>query len=158
MNLMEQEMAQEQSEASRYKSKYGEENSYCTPQNYIAELVCERLAMKEKCVLPVKFWNTDKWKKTYLMQLLTATSLLKMYEPAAIIAALKKNWKCYSLKAKWLDDDFKLEQEKLNKLKKRDEGASSANHTPIERTTTEEKPREAFVEGKSVKARLRDLD
>ena len=146
-------MAEELSEASRYQSNYG--GNYTTAGNYIAELVCERLAAKDKVTLPVKFWNTDKWKKIYLMQLLAATSLLKMYEPVAILNALKKNWKCYSLKAKWLDDDFKLEQSKLDVMKKRDEGCFSAE---LERVDTQERPREAFINQTSVKSKLRDLD
>lgn len=150
-------MAENQSEASCFPSRYGGNN--VTPANYIVEVICERIALKDKLgALPMKFWALPKWKKIYMMQLLAANSLLKMYSPRAILAGLKKHPKCYSLRAQWLDDSFKEEQEKLDKLQVVVEEALPAQTEPEVVVTGSDKPREAFSHQKSIKAKLRDLD
>lgn len=152
-------MANTQTEASRYMSKYGGNN--ITPANYIVEMICERLALKDKLgALPMKFWALPKWKKTYMMQLLTANSLLKLYSPQAIIAGLRKHPKVYSLRAAWLDDTFKEEQEKVDKMAAQMEEISQRETLPAKEQAQPviEKPRESFSNNKSVISKLRDLD
>lgn len=149
-------MAEEQTEASRYQSKYG--GGFITPQAYIVEMICERMAQKNKTTLPVKFWNTPKWKKIFLTQLLAATSLLKIYSAPAIIAGLKRSYQTYSLHAKWLDDIFKEEQTKLDiiEVKKKMTPQPLPAEQPAEPIV--EKPRESFTNTQSTIKKLRDLD
>ncbi len=153
-------MPEIQSNASRYQSRYG--GGFITPNNYIVELICERIALKEKLgALPVKFWSLPKWKKIYMQQLLIATSLLKMYDPQAVITGLKKHPKVWSLRAPWLDDTFKEEQESLNKQKeliKQREVEKEPTREALPAQTEPEAPRESFSPQKSIKAKLRDLD
>lgn len=154
-------MAQEQSEASRYESKYG--GGFITPNNFIVEMICERIALKDKLgALPVKFWSLPKWKKIYMMQLLQANSLLKLYSPQAIIAGLRKHKTVYSLRAQWLDDTFKEEQEKIDKLaaaiKEKNELKQAQPFPAEEAKLVIEQPREAFSNNKSIKSKLKDLD
>jgi hypothetical protein len=148
-------MSAKQTDSSKYLSKYG--GNYITANNYIVEMICERIAAKDKLgALPVKFWNSPKWKKVYFQQLLIVNGLLKMYAPQAIIAGLKKHPNVYSLRAQWLDDTFKEEQEKLDKFKEKIE-----EKPPVqieEPKLVIEKPRESFSEKKSIRSKLRDLD
>ncbi len=122
-------------------------------------MICERIALKDKLgALPVKFWNLPKWKKIYMQQLLTANSLLKMYSPQAIIAGLRKHPKAYSLRAQWLDDTFKEEQEKIDKLEAAMKENEKKNVEQEEVKLVIEQPREAFSNNKSIKSKLKDLD
>jgi hypothetical protein len=151
-------MAEHQTQASCFQSRFGGGN--ITPANYIVEIICERLALKEGLSsLPFKFWSTTKWKKVYMQQLLIATGLLKMYSPTAIIAGLKRNPKCYSLRATWLDDCFKEEQEKYENKRKSIEQSVIVAQNEEEKEpepVLDSKPRESFAPRKSIKSKLRD--
>jgi len=140
-----------QSDKSRYQSHYG--GGYVSPAQYIAELLCERIAASKGKNLTVKFWNSNEWKKPFIVQLLAANSLLKIYKPQAIIAGLRRSPKTYSLHAKWLDDIFQEEEAKLIE-------ASTENVIVINKQDNEviEKPRETFNQEKSKLAKLRELD
>lgn len=152
----------EASSACSFPSRYG--GGYITASNYITEVMCERLALKDGVgSLPHKFWNTPKWKKIYFQQLLIANSFLKMYSPTAILNTLRRNPKCYSLRARWIDDQLKNEQDELDKKKKQMEESVKKEQEKIEETTTpvviiegSSKPREAFAA--PGKPKLRDLD
>lgn len=87
-------MGKEYTEKSRFKSNYTDK--YIPDAQYLAEMICERLAAKEKTTLPQQFWNIDKWKKVFLAQLSHANKLLKEYDVFSISAALK-DYRC-----KWL--------------------------------------------------------
>lgn len=156
-------MPENQSEACRYQSRYG--GGFITPNNYIVEEVCQRIALKDKLgSLPIKFWSLPKWKKIYMQQLLIVNGLLKLYKPAAIIAGLRRHPKVYSLRAAWLDDTFKEEQEKIDKQEKMDrEREAEKALLPVEQSLPAQTepagpPREAFSPNKSIKAKLKDLD
>lgn len=143
----------EKSEKIRYMSRYG--GGEVSPSQYLAELICENIASKNKTDLEYKFWNNEIWKKTFVSQVIAANSLLKLYQPqiivSVIIKAIKKRKNVYSLRAKWLHDELKKE----SLLQQR----TAPTTTVIVKKTTEiEKPRENFIENKTTRAKLRDLD
>lgn len=89
-----------------------------SPAQYLAEVMCMRVAKKNKETLPVKFWNEPKWKMQYKQQIVAANSLLKIYEPDAIIAAVNRKdsqW-IYSLRYPGLNQKILEEKDRLDKL------------------------------------------
>lgn len=80
-------MAKERTEKSRFQSKYTE--GYVGDSQYLAEFMCERIAQKEKKILPFKFWNTPEWKKVFGHQVTAAAKLLKDYSISEILSALR---------------------------------------------------------------------
>jgi hypothetical protein len=122
---------------------------------YLAEIMCERMAKKENYGdLPYKFWSTTKWKRTFLYQVQLANSLLKLYMVEAIIMALRKRQDIYSLNANFLDPIIKQEQTKLERAAKALENKPPENTKPVDTT---EKPRPSFTDKKSTLSKLRDL-
>jgi hypothetical protein len=72
---------------SRYKSP--STGDYCTCAQYIAEIVCGRVAEKENIgTQSHKFWNTPKWRKMYQYQVVLANRLVKKYPEAAVVKAV----------------------------------------------------------------------
>lgn len=98
----------------KYHSKYTDK--LITSAQYLAEIMCERLAKKEKKELCLQFWNTDYWILPFKNQLRFANQLLKIYSCEAIINALNtfQGKRIYSLTAKWLDPIIKDEQLKID--------------------------------------------
>lgn len=88
-----------------YPSKYSNGKTVSAAQ-YIAELICERKAKKQKKDLHYRFWLSEEWEKEYKGQIAAAHKLLKKYDAAAIIEALNsiQGIKIYSLRAPHLDD------------------------------------------------------
>ena len=83
-------MAKERSDKSKYVSPSTGE--YCTCSQYIAEIMCTRMAQKEnEGTQAYKFWNTKKWKKTYSFQVILANRLASKYDCAAIVKAINSN-------------------------------------------------------------------
>ena len=137
---------------SKYPSRYSD-GKKVTAAQYIAELICEKRAFKDKKELPNNFWNLPQWKKIYKSQIFASYGLLKIYDELAVIRALKskKSFKIYSLRAPHLDDIIKEEQRQIeldkNKLKE----------TEVKRIDTSSKPRE--YKAKQTKlGRLKELD
>lgn len=147
-------MAKVQSDESRYESRYG--GGFITPAQYIAEVMCERVAKKNKKDLPIKFWNLPAHKRNFMVTILAANALLKLYHPKAIIAALRKSPTVYSLRAPWLDAIIQEEQEKLDKFV--EEVSTTPSPSPAKDIDTSEKPRESFVSQQSTLNKLRGLD
>jgi hypothetical protein len=80
-------MPTKQTDLSRYKSPSTGE--YCTCAQYVAEIVCSRVAEKENVGTQAhKFWNTAKWRKTYQYQVVLANRLIKKYPEAAVVKAI----------------------------------------------------------------------
>lgn len=103
----------EQAENFEYKSKSTGE--FVQAHQYIAELVVERNAAKNKTQLPYKYWTlNDEWTKEYKKQVQHAAKLLKKYSPKAIINALNELFWCYSLFTKKLLELIELEQSKID--------------------------------------------
>lgn len=120
------------------------ENNQTAAQK-LAEIMVRREAAKKKIVLPLKFWNTDPWKKKYKQQIIAANALLKIYEPAAIFNALKRkecSWQ-YSLRANGINDACKEEQALLEKkevvIEEFNREFSTAVTTEIKKFGTESK-------------------
>ena len=108
-------MSKEQTDLSRYKSP--STGDYCTSAQYIAELMCQRMAERtNEGSLAYKFWNTKKWKKTYQLQVIAANRLLNKYSDRAIVAALNtyKGLKIYSLRFPGLEEMIKTEHRRLD--------------------------------------------
>ena len=80
-------MTKERTEKSNYKSP--STGDYCTCAQYIAEIMCTRMAEKEnEGTQAYKFWNTRKWRKTYGYQIVLANRLAKEYPCEAIVKAI----------------------------------------------------------------------
>ena len=80
-------MAAERSEASPYESRF--DGGWLAPAQFLAEGMVARQARAKKTVLPMKFWNDDRYKRAFMVQLRLATSLLKIYDFEAIIRVLR---------------------------------------------------------------------
>lgn len=102
-------------ECKKYPSKYSN-GKRITSAQYITELICEKMAKKEKKDLHYRFWVTPEWEKYYRNQIASAHALLKKYSDTAIIRALNnhKAEKIYSLRAPHLPAIIESEQHKLD--------------------------------------------
>jgi hypothetical protein len=123
----------------KFKSKFsGFEVS--APQ-YLAELMCIRLAKKNNLPLPDKFWNTKEWRMPYKQQLMAAHALLKVYNARAVVAAVNRkevSW-MYSLRYDGLKQLIIEEQAKLERIEEK----ISKIEIPVENTTIN-KPQKPF--------------
>lgn len=71
-------MSKQQTDLKKYRSP--STGDFCTAAQYIAEIICQRIADKDKLgTLAYKFWNQNKWKKTYIRQVSLANKLVKEY-------------------------------------------------------------------------------
>ena len=103
----------------KYKSSFSGHD--VTAAQYLAEIMCNRQAIKKKERLPDKFWNTPKWKMPFKQQILAAHALLKIYEPDEIIAGIMRKdaqW-IFSLRFPGLNQIILEEKDRLDKLKVR---------------------------------------
>lgn len=84
----------------KYLSKYSN-GKEVTAAQFITEIICERIAKKNKQDLHYKFWISKEWQKQYKGQIGSANNLLKKYDPKDIIDALlsKEGSRIYSLRA-----------------------------------------------------------
>ena len=156
-------MAKNQSEASPFKSRFsGPEENWLTPAQYLAENMVARQAKKDGTDLPIKFWEIERWKRIFLLQVRHATSLLKLYDINAIIKALrsKRGKNIYSLGAKFIDPLIRVEQERLDRHEEVIELKSQNDPKPVEPPSDEPKelkaPRPAFVQNTTL-SKLKDL-
>jgi hypothetical protein len=90
---------------NKYPSKYSN-GKEVTAAQFITEIICERIAKKNKKDLHYKFWVSKEWEKQYRGQIASAHKLLKKYDAKDIIDALKSSdgVKIYSLRAPHLCD------------------------------------------------------
>lgn len=146
-------MSKNKTEKSKWESRYG--GGFVTPAQYIAEVICERLAKKDRLVLSEKFWNKEPWKTRFLLQIRTIHSLLNVYDASAIIAVLSKDKfkHVYSLRYKPLQEAFDLEIQQ-RKIK---EQALKEQLSKIETKPPEIFNREV-MKNKSLKNRLDELE
>ena len=144
-------MGKKRTEVSKYQSPSTGE--YCTCAQYVAEIMCTRMAQKEnEGTQAYKFWNTEKWKKSYTHQIILANRLVKKHDERAIIKALNSNRgkSIYSLRFPGLEDLITKEE----RILQRSDAQDSINVEDIE---TDSKPRKPFG-NKSTISKLRDLD
>ena len=112
-------MAINKSDCSNYKSPSTGE--YCTAAQYIAELMCQRMAEKNnEGSLAYKFWNTKKWKRTYINEIIRAYELVDQYDERAIIKFLNgdRGKRIYSLRFPNIEDMIAQEEMNLKKIEK----------------------------------------
>jgi hypothetical protein len=85
---------------NKYPSKYSNGKDVSAAQ-YIAEMICERLAKRNKKDLHYRFWLSEEWEKEYKGQIAAANKLLKTYSFTEIVHALNSSYglKIYSLRA-----------------------------------------------------------
>lgn len=136
------------------KSKYTSPSTgeHCTCAQYIAEIVCTRVAEKDNSGKQVyKFWNTEKWKKLYRWQIILANRLIKANREDAVVKAINSPEcrKMYSLRYPKLPEII----EKYSRIIKHQE----ENMKTLEVTEGSETRKVSF--GKKTKInKLRDLD
>ena len=114
-------MVKKRSESSKYQSPSTGE--FCTCAQYIAEVMCSRMAQKDnQGSQAYKFWNTEKWQKTYQHQVILANRLIKKYSERAVSKAINSRElsRAYSLRhpkvdevVKRYDDETKREDLKI---------------------------------------------
>ena len=143
-------MVKKRTENSNYISPSTGE--YCTCAQYIAEIMCNRMAQKEnEGTQAYKFWNTKKWKKTYSYQIILAHRLIKKFDCSAIIKAInsKELKHVYSLGYPKLDQVI-LKYQKIIEQQKADSTTINIQDAP--------KKRSSSFGSKSKLQRLRGLD
>ncbi|MFM7796446.1 MAG: hypothetical protein ACKO7N_06755 [Candidatus Nitrosotenuis sp.] len=98
----------------KYPSKYSNGKDVSAAQ-YITELICEKMAKRQKRDLHYRFWVSPEWEKYYRDQIASAHKLLKKYSDTAIVRALNnpRTEKIYSLRAPHLPPIIEQEQKKL---------------------------------------------
>ena len=148
-------MAENRSPESPWQSKWG--GGWVSSGQYLAEGMVARIAKKDGIDLPHRFWMLSRWKRVFLLQLRFANSLLKLYEPAAIVKALRtpEGKRVYSLGAKWLDPLVRDQQERLDRQEQIREAVEPVSPPP---ESVVEPPRPTFVEKPHLLSKLRDLD
>jgi hypothetical protein len=143
-------MTKERTDKSRYVSPSTGE--YCTCAQYIAEIMCTRMAQKEnEGTQSYKFWNTKKWKKTYSFQVILANRLAATYSCAAIVKAInsKELSRAYSLRYPNIEAVIQKYQ-KIIESEKKDIAIIDIQETPKSRSSSYGK--------KSSLQRLRNID
>jgi hypothetical protein len=108
-------MSRKRSELSKYMSPSTGE--YCTAAQYIAEIICQRIADKDKVgTLAYKFWNNEKWKKTYIRQVGLANKLVKDWGDEAVVRFIKskRGSKILSLGMKGIADQIEFFKNSLD--------------------------------------------
>lgn len=99
------------------------------PAVYLAKLMCERKAKKEKIPISPGYWNDKDWQKFFKEQIIAANALLKIY-PFEVISASVKTKKMdwvYSLrypglKQVLIDENAKYEK-KIEFARKKEENS-----------------------------------
>jgi hypothetical protein len=134
------------------RSRYGA-TAPLNENQYLAELMCERQAKKDRKDLPDRFWRLPAYERAYALQCRQAAALLKLYPLETILAVLRTSGKnAYSLGAKWLHPLFKAAHEARPQPKPQVEMKQEVK-PPID-----EVPRPTFSHGKSALDKLRGLD
>jgi hypothetical protein len=138
----------------KYISKYSNGKSVSAAQ-YITEIICEHLAVKEKRDLHYRFWVSPQWAKFYKSQIFTANVLLKTYNSKAILNALNniKAKNIYSLRAPHLIDLIIAEQKKLDIQQ-----TTKQEMKPINRQKNSLGKIQKSNKASSILDRLKDLD
>ena len=148
-------MPEERSDKSRFESRFG--GGFIAPAQYLAESMVDRIARKNKQILPHFFWKEKQWLKQFKLQLMFANKLLKLYSVESIIKVLRtpNGKKIYSLGAKWIYEEIEKENDKLVKQK---ENLLKEVENKQEEVVIKKEDRPLFVAKKSSLTKLRELD
>lgn len=105
----------------KYPSKYSNGKQVSAAQ-YIAEMICERLAKRNKKDLHYRFWLSSDWEKEYKGQITAANKLLQSYDFNEIVHALNSTYglKIYSLRAPHLPGIIEKTRSSIPKAKNND--------------------------------------
>lgn len=145
-------MPPERTDHSKYLSKYAPpgEQLFIRGDQYLAELMCERQALRDKVYLKPKFWNEPAWTKEFRLQLKHAKYYLNLYSITAVLAALKhrKAAKLFSLGLKSVLEPLVVsEQARLD---------VTPTKVVTESIDVTERPRPTF-QGNTLKSKLKDM-
>lgn len=143
-------MSKKRTDKSRYESKFAPD-TFVTEAQYLAEIACERWYRRESVTLPIRFWESDSFKKEFMKQIILANRLLKKYDCKTILRALnsKDGLRTFSL---CQTPYFK----RLLEIEKKKGLAEKASVVVVEKVSEPPLPsgtRQAFSEKKS----LRDM-
>jgi len=148
-------MAKEKTESSRFESRFG--GGFITNAQFLAENMVAKGARRRGIELPAKFWNLDRYKREFLMQLRFANSLLKLYSIDTILFVLRTEGKsAYTLNARWLDPIFTAEQKKRN-LQESERLKQAETKVAEKPVVVQEKERPVFIHSQSELDKLRNL-
>lgn len=144
-------MSKQQTDLKKYRSP--STGDFCTAAQYIAEIICQRIADKDKLgALAYKFWNQDKWKKTYIRQVSLANKLVKEYGDDFVRFIKSKSGKfVLSLGMR----DIKQRFEKFRKMLDNPDPDDTIEVKKSERL--EYKPRQSFG-SKTLVQRIKEVD
>jgi hypothetical protein len=123
--------------------------------------MCERQALKEKTSLPAKFWDLDRWKKIFLLQLRLALKLLETYHPTVISRAIRspEGKKAYSFGAPFLKDALAREQLKYDaEILSLASSPTTLLSTPPPSGKQEVETRPVFSCSRSMRSKLEELE
>jgi hypothetical protein len=93
-------MPKRKSNKSRYVSRFAEHGGFITAAQYLAEMMCQRNALRQGVNLPPAFWKSSKkWGNELKHQLTRANSLIKEYGESAVVLAINdvRFLSCWSL-------------------------------------------------------------
>lgn len=106
-------MAKKHSEKSNYPSRYSP-SGWVTPQQYIAELLCEQKAKKFGTgELPIGFWSLQEWADYFKSQLRAISKLLKTYSAKAVIITIKEK-RLYTLRPAWVQEHIAAKEKSIS--------------------------------------------
>jgi hypothetical protein len=137
---------------NKYPSKYSNGKTVTAAQ-FITEIICERIAKKNKKDLHYRFWVSSEWEKEYKGQIATAHKLLKKYNPKTIISALSTSdgVKIYSLRAPHLIDI--VDRQAKKELSQKDH----THKPPVDRNFLQEGKQNSGHK-KNILDKLKDID
>lgn len=146
-------MPNRQTERCPFKSRFAPD-LWISAGQYLAESMCDRQARRQGVHLPHRFWEADRWKRSFLFQLREANGLLKTYALEAIVAALRtpEGQRVLSFSARWLDPIIREQERRI--LRRAEEPPPPR---PEAVAPSGEPPRPAFVHKPSALSRLRGL-
>ena len=145
----------EQTDKRGYPSKYSPEK-FVTGLQYICELICEKKAAADNTTLPIRFWRLPKWEKFFKFQIQCVNAFLKKHDERAIIRALNRSGRMWSLRTHVLKRLIDEEQTNLEREDKERLEAINKQIAP-NRKTVKSKPRPQRV-SKSTLSKLQDLE
>ena len=143
-------MSKQRTDVSKYKSPSTGE--YCTEPQYVAEVLCQRQAKKEKVgTLAYKFWNSGKWKNIYIRQISSANKLIKEFGDGVLIKFInsKEGRDIFSLGMRTI-------KEKISKFKNNISQDNISEASIVVRTNSYE-PRKPFGE-KTLFQKIKEID
>jgi hypothetical protein len=114
-------MSKRRTDLSKYKSP--STGDFCTPAQYVAEVICQRQAKHEKAgTLPYKFWNKGKWKSIYIRQIGLANKLIKEFGEDAMMKFInsREGIKTISLGARNVKNSLQRIRIELDNVPKHD--------------------------------------